>query len=69
MRSYVGVLKVRVFGHQDYVVKSNNVFDLGMFSCAPEVHKSLCFTMRFHDFVNALEQIVMCKLECVCALT
>ena len=54
------------FCHHEYIVKNNNVFDSGMFSCAPEVHISLCFTMHFHDFVNALVKIVMCKFECLC---
>ena len=58
----VGVLKFRVFCHQEDIVKNNEVSDFGMFSRAPEVHNSLCLTLHFHDFVNALVKIVMCKL-------
>ena len=39
---YAGVLKVCVFCHREYAVKNSNVFDLGMFSCAPEMCNSLC---------------------------
>ena len=51
------------FCNHEYVAKNNHVFDFGMFSCAPEVHKSLCFTMHVHDFVNALVKLVLCNLE------
>ena len=44
--------------HPEYIVKSSYVFDLGMFSCASGM---LCFTLHFHDFVNALVKIVMWK--------
>ena len=56
------------FRHHEDVAKKYNVFYLGMFSCAPKVHKSLCFTMRFHEFVNAFVNIVMFKLECLCVV-
>ena len=65
----LGVLNMCAFCHQEYNVKNNNVLELGMFSCAAEVHNSLCFTMHFHDFVNALVKVVMCKLECLCAFS
>ena len=51
--------------HREEIVKISNVFDLGMFSCAPE---TLCSTVHFHDFVNALVKIVMWKFECMCVL-
>ena len=47
----------------EYVEKNNHVFDVGMSSCAPGVHKSLCFTMHFHEFVKALVKVVLCNLE------
>ena len=58
-----GVVKVCVFRHREQIVKNSNVFDLCMFSYAPEM---LRFSVYLHDFVNALVKIVMWKLECLC---
>ena len=63
---FAGVVKVCVFRHREFISKSSNVFDLGMFSRTPEM---LCFTMQFHDFVNALVKKMMWKLECLCVLS
>ena len=60
-----GVLKMDVFRHREYILKNGNVFDLDMFSCAPEM---VSFTMHFNDFLNALVKTVMWKLECSCVL-
>ena len=61
----VGVLKICASTHHEHVVR-NNVFYVGMVSCALEVHNSFCFTMHLHEYVNAFENIVLCKLECPC---
>ena len=63
MMAFRGVLEMCAFCHHEYVAKNNHVFDLGLFSCAPGVYKSLCFTMCFHDFVNALVKLVLCISE------
>ena len=60
-----GVLKVCVFRHREQIVKNSNVFDLRMFSYAPEM---LRFSVHLHDVVNALAKIVMWKLQCLCVL-
>ena len=44
------------FRYREYIAKNSNVFDVGTFSCAPEM---LRFTLHSHEFINAVVTIVM----------
>ena len=50
---------------QKNMMLSAGVLKVCAFTCAQEM---LCFTMHFHDTVNALAKMVMWKLACLCGL-
>ena len=49
---FPGVLKLSAFYHHKCIVEINSFIVLGMFSCVPEVHGSLCFATHFKVFLK-----------------